>query len=564
MDTASRGLNPSFLILNILNKFADAGNSIVASVTVEAHSERPILLLEEMGLLHSVVCQASTITLVMPSGEIANTTLMAWAPNGRTAFNIITSHPGCNAANERGAWSVSFIKPHGRSIILFVSALPLHEVGRTFDISFRHSSLGGYWGTPMQTSTDATLVERDFGSTSNPSYDKDLSGTEIFPGNSSSLGLASDIIQHLTPGYTRQLTGASVEITCAECVSHFNFTIGVDFTFTAGIGNVSTALMFATVNRFEQSVFLDIKVGGDLQVDFEFDLIKIPIEGFQIPTLFAIGPFIGLGVQFNFTLTGEVDLKVGANASIPANANANLDLINPSNSSANGWDGISFQMIPLRLDGGAPNFTIGAAVAPFLEFEITVGGGGITQGTNSTEVGLEARLTQTTPAIEFDFVTHSNVNSACEPAGDADFSFFSNAYTVDSSLGLLTAAGVQLNDAGVFENLGLDFATSWSKTLFQYNSRLPLSGKQSDSNQTCFVLAEDAGSASATRANLDASPSQHPAATGTLLAAASAIPTYDISKIQSYYDSHGHTLPPGITAEMLSGSVFTRPPLSPL
>jgi hypothetical protein len=149
-------------------------------------------------------------------------------------------------------------------------------------------------------------------------------------------------------------------------------------------------------------------------------------------------------------------------------------------------------------------------------------------------------LTQTLPAVELDFTSLGNVNSDCQPAGDNDFSFFDVAYTVDASLTLETAASVQLNSLpSLFEAAGFDPAPSWNATLFSHTFPL-LGGDQGNTTGNCIVIAGDG--------------SKHTAASGILLAASSAIPTYNISKIQTYYDSHDKTYPPGISFQMLQDS----------
>ncbi|KAF9478370.1 hypothetical protein BDN70DRAFT_895777 [Pholiota conissans] len=538
----------------ILDYGYDAHGPTHASVLVEAHEDRPILLLEALSpsLLQSVACESDThsssIILTLHSEEVVRETTREWTENGYPSFNVITAHFGCNAGNERGAWSVSSARTDAQKIILFVSPMQIQDVGKTFDISVRHSALGSRWasgGDLHQRRASGRLGRRDFEGTNTATLTNNISGTQIFPGNSSALGLASDTIQYI---FQIDLTGASLEITCTECTSNFNFTTGVDFTFTPGVVGISKATLFAAVLEFDQSVVLDISVGKTLEKDFQFDLIKIPVDGFEVPNLFAVGPFIGISAEFNFSITASVDFIVGANTSIPAQANATMDLITPGNSVATGWDGVTFKTSPIRINSGAPNFTIGGVLAPFIEFDINVGA-----GKNNT--GLTARLTQTTPAIELELFSVNNVNSACMPAGDNDFSLFGTAYTVQGTVGLLTTADVQVNDAGLLESVGLDASPSWSATLFQRNFNI--FGGTPDANQTCFVVADDGGAdkspAAAPTATAPTS-SQHPAATGTLLSAPSAIPTYNISKIQTYFDSHNNTLPPGITFQMLAGS----------
>lgn len=199
------------------------------------------------------------------------------------------------------------------------------------------------------------------------------------------------------------------------------------------------------------------------------------------------------------------------------------------------------------INSGAPNLTIGATLEPFIEFDINI-------SPNST--GLTARLTQTLPAVEVDFTSLGNVNSDCQPAGDNNFSFFGVAYQVDASVTLETTASVQVKSLPLLESVGLDPAPSWDSTLFSHTFPL-LGGNQGNTTGNCVVIADDGGnstSSNATNSSTTPTTIQHPAASGTLLAASSAIPTYNISKIQTYYDSHDKTYPPGISFQMLQDS----------
>lgn len=208
-------------------------------------------------------------------------------------------------------------------------------------------------------------------------------------------------------------------------------------------------------------------------------------------------------------------------------------------------DGAFFHKVPLRIRSGIPSLSISASLAPFIAFDISVSAG--------TEAGLAARLTQTTPSLALALSPPGGaVNSACEPVGDADYAFFATAYTVNASMGLATSARVAVNDAGAAALArlpGLDAVLNWEATLFSYS--LPwLDGAEGSARGDCYVVADDASPTATASAGQD----QHPAPTGTLLAAAAAVPTYNISKIEAYYSSHGNTYPPGISYQMLAQS----------
>lgn len=90
----------------------DTINPAQVSILVQAHQDRPILLLEALNpaLIKSITCDrhhapsSISITLQLHSEEMAQAMTDAWAPNADTTFNVITSHFGCNEASQRGAW----------------------------------------------------------------------------------------------------------------------------------------------------------------------------------------------------------------------------------------------------------------------------------------------------------------------------------------------------------------------------------------------------------------------------------------------------------------------------
>ncbi len=82
-----------------------------ASVSFTAHNGLPILLLEDLDyLFESVLCSENvnnhipgTMDLRFASADAFEEALDTWTDSG--TFIVVTSHPSCNIANERGAWT---------------------------------------------------------------------------------------------------------------------------------------------------------------------------------------------------------------------------------------------------------------------------------------------------------------------------------------------------------------------------------------------------------------------------------------------------------------------------
>ncbi|KAF8958892.1 hypothetical protein BDZ97DRAFT_1923351 [Flammula alnicola] len=501
-----------------------------ATVSFTAYSEHPIVLIETFdGLLSSVSCGTGAIDLHFLPEDATREAASSWT-NFKT-FRAVTSHPGCNLDDERGAWSVYEINADvfSQKISLFVEPLPLKDIGQFFEVSYGHKNIASSW----TTKSAGTIGRRD--DTFSQAYNNDFSGIQIFPGNSSAGGLAEAVLN--------QLTGSSVEVLCVDCASNFNFTVDMNFNVTAADLTVNAASLSANIETFEQSVVLDVSMNLAISATPSFDFLNIPIPGLAvaIPGIFSFGPSIGMGVSFELDMNGPLNFTMGAKGSIPSGATASVDFLQQKVVKAKGWDGAKVESVPFRVNSGQLNTTLGAALAPFIELGVTVGG----------KFGVQARITQNAPHMTLSSTLSSQVNRECKPIGDNDFESFDTAYLMTAGMSLQTIAKADL-DLSVITLKGI---AQWNNTLFQKD--LPFLNGSTKSNPTaqqCYIIANDnAAAASAAGSNgtdpaivtLQAAPS------GTILAAAFAVPTFNMPKIESYYSAKGH-LPTGVNYKQLA------------
>jgi hypothetical protein len=117
----------------------------------------------------------------------------------------------------------------------------------------------------------------------------------------------------------------------------------------------------------------------------------------------------------------------------------------------------------------------------------------------------------------------SNVNRLCQPTGPTDFESFSAALTF--------GAGASL-DIHVSTNGSL--LPDTNDSLFAHN--VTFGSIPSPGSPGCFVVADDKPAAADASSVL---AGDLPAPTGTLRAAAEAVPTFDIPKIEAYYSANG-------------------------
>lgn len=134
----------------------------------------------------------------------------------------------------------------------------------------------------------------------------------------------------------------------------------------------------------------------------------------------------------------------------------------------------------------------------------------------------------------------TTVNRECNPIGADDFESFGTAFVVGSGLTLSTEAQLVL-EKGKF--IGHSIPDNWDFSIWSHD--IPFAPTLGLNESSCFVLSDDGVSINSTNnaelaARVDTALAGLPAATGTLFAAASAVPTWDMNKIESYYSANGH------------------------
>ncbi|KDQ59203.1 hypothetical protein JAAARDRAFT_46734 [Jaapia argillacea MUCL 33604] len=506
--------------------FLASPGSPLASVTLTAHEDLPIVLLEEIDhLLESVACtfddrsqaQTHVVELKFWSEATFNMALSLWS--SLDEFRLVTSHSTCNTNDERGAWHVVAVNSdhHRLALILFVETLDLKQVGQSFKVHYEQSNILGGWGSQGSKihSRESYPIDMAYNSDMSPRYQL--------------LNLTQQDQSEQT------MINASLEIYCVGCVSRTNFSLTLDFDGQfSGIEtcvtnpdqcfNLTIASADFQVVEFEQLVELEISMQEAISVTYSQDVINVQIgqgwnSHFQIFDLFTISPRIGLAVAFDFDMYGSANFSFGANASIPQGASAGVDFVGPS-ANATGWNGAGVQIIPFRLNSGSFNMSSTAALSPFIGVLLTAGSDSAT-----------ARITSNVPTVYFDSAVVEQVNRECNPIGDDDFESFDVAFSLGAGMNLSTVASLTL-DAG-FESLPHD----WNTTFWEH--WLPFLPDLDQGVQKCYIIAGDAPSTTASY--IDKSlQTLIPAPTGTLVIAASAVPTFNIPKIESYYSAQGH------------------------
>ncbi|KAJ7635161.1 hypothetical protein FB45DRAFT_481771 [Roridomyces roridus] len=477
-----------------------------SSLTFTAHKNIPILLLEDLDeIVESVVChpETSVVQLVFDSQDASADTYAAWS-SLNSQFILVTLHAGCNPAEERGAWMVSAVDEDSlHSISLEAHSIPLREIGSSLHVS--HVS-----GSVSTSFISQSTLQRRFG------IDQIYPFNETIPFVPRQQLIPIDTTQFSTTANALLPDPAGLQVFCVNCVSMMDFSVGLELD--VGLDElkpvVNEAWVNVTVNDFKHDISLEISMDAAHSWTDVFDVLMLPIDdlGVNVPVLGPLGFFWGGSIRTNITVESPLNFTVGASADIPTGATATFNATDITESSATGWDGASFDVHPFRLNSGSFSITAGVSLSPFIA--ATIG--------NSPAPSV--RLYLNTPYLSGTAAVALDVNRECQPLGPDDFESFASALTLGAGIDISlegTTSGSHLPD---------DDKTFFSKG-FPFGN-LPTLDKPK-----CMVFVgdtpADAAAANAGLAGL------MPAATGTLVAASAAVPTFNIAGIEAYYSAHG-------------------------
>jgi len=300
----------------------------------------------------------------------------------------------------------------------------------------------------------------------------------------------------------------------------------------------NSAAMNFTVDSFELDASLEVYIGSELQSEATYKVLWIPVApALDIPSLVDLGPAIGIEIGFELDIAANINFTFGAKGHIPKGAFASVSLVDGNGNwdpqtTATGWSGMSVDQIPFRVNDGVFNISTTVGFAPYAEIQFTI-----------LDIGASLRLVQSAPQASTNALLQTSVNRDCQSLGPNDFESFSSAFSVGAGLSLGLEAQLILEEG---EFVGQSIPDNWNISL--YNVDLAFAPALGLNNTACFVLSDDGGSSASLLKKRDGdiaaraqeSVSGLPAATGTLLAASSAIPTWNMDGIQSYYSANGH------------------------
>ncbi|KAJ7513038.1 hypothetical protein B0H11DRAFT_1948489 [Mycena galericulata] len=487
-------------------------NFRTSSLTFTAHESVPIMMLEDIEfLVETVVCHVtddsddeSIVEITFTSEDAYATTLATWASLSK--FMLVTSHPGCNPSDQRGAWLVSSVSEEDfkSAVSLQVNPIPLHEMGSSFRISHISDSVSTGWRSESESSprlhgrvSDVFPINKTFD----------------FAPRQQLLPIDPSLIDSSITDPNALPDPEGLQVFCVDCVSAVVFSVGIEMDIAVDL-TVNEAWVNVTVNDFEHDVNLEISLDAAHTFNDVFDVFLVPVPdlGFSIADIATIGFFWGGAILTELDVSAPLNFTVGASASIPTGATATFVANNITQSSATGWDKASFNIHPFRLNNGSFDLTAGISLSPFLDATVAFFGG----------AGSSVRMYMNTPHVTGAATLVTSVNRECQPIAPNDFESFADALTFGAGLNISlegTSSGAHFpDDDKIFLTKGLPFGD------------LPTLG-----DPKCMIIVNDnpADTSGSSIAAL------LPAVTGTLIAASAAIPTFNIPGIESYYSAHG-------------------------
>ncbi|KAJ7138828.1 hypothetical protein C8R46DRAFT_1320864 [Mycena filopes] len=443
------------------------------------------------------------ISLNFISAEAFNEALASWSRP--SVFTLVTLHETCNVVDQRGAWMITAVRglQHVQQITLEATPIPLRDIGASFHLSHTATEDAISSWAPAGSLDKRLDIDKvlDFG------HDFDLNPRQrFFPADKTLLQSRSfDPAINANNAELISLQDTGLQVFCVDCFSHSNFSLGLELD-VKGV-DITHAHINLTVVEFAHQVQLEFSLNKTTVFRQAMDVLRAPVPdlGFDLDG-FSLGFFFGGTFTAEMNITGGLNFSIGAKAGIPAGAVAQLVMVGDEKSGATGWEP-TFEIIPFRLNNGSFNASAQLSLSPFLDFQITTPGLTL----------LEARIGLNTPEVTANATLLTNVNRDCQPVGPTDFESFTSALTF--------GAGASLSIQG--ETKGL-FVPDVDIPLFTQN--VSFGSIPAPSAPGCFIVADDMPTATA---------AGQVAPTGTLRAAAAAVPTFDLQKIEAYYSANG-------------------------
>ncbi|KAL9066587.1 MAG: hypothetical protein Q9157_007102 [Trypethelium eluteriae] len=270
-------------------------------------------------------------------------------------------------------------------------------------------------------------------------------GTPTAP--SSSLDLKHSFVNQPLGNLT--MDDGSLSFSCKNCSIFGDFNFGTDsFKIDDSLSNptwpLAGGILLINATGFGGTFELDI-TSGALSKTWSYTFFTQSVLGFGITDVVNVGVLVELAASFEIEIEEEMDMVFGLDFRVPDGSYINIDVIDPTNSSQQGFSsstGLRFDAIPFQANFSTPNLTISMALEPKITFGINV-------LDNIIKADAGAYIDIPKLSVEVESVT--SVDANCQPMnatnhGPALSSDMGNATNVIPSaeidLGLIAEAGI--------------------------------------------------------------------------------------------------------------------------
>jgi hypothetical protein len=290
---------------------ADSSNAAMANLTVYMNGKAEnILNLERFkDLVTSVKCAEKSATLTLESDDAFSHLMEAWDwtnEHENNTFVMIAGSGQCDSSSKRQPYVISSVEYDRttNTATLNGAQSDWKTVAHTYDLH-----VGGM--------PSSKLAQRDYSG----SYALNFTHTIDFG------KWAIDAVK-----------GVQITAICSDCYTTGEFDFNFDIKTVLGIPDGASL----TLNPKGVSAVVNPTIGlvGKLSgsKSYEKTFLTIPIDGVSVADIIELGPAIAFKGSLDIgPLKGTASITTGVTLAINDDANFTLDLLSPSDCSANGW-----------------------------------------------------------------------------------------------------------------------------------------------------------------------------------------------------------------------------------
>ncbi|KAL9577879.1 MAG: hypothetical protein Q9212_006082 [Teloschistes hypoglaucus] len=365
------------------------GQLLLANMTLYAPDGLQIVLMERFEPLTSAVdCNGDdgNMSLTFKSKDAFQHAVDTWnfinqAPEKK--FLLIANHDGCGPNDERQPYLITKVEEDEATLTTHLTAekAPWSEIAGSYDLDF---------GKAIPTNKP---VQRR-GLFNILAGNKDTSKSVSFPLN---VG---------TPGVTTAIVSTSVfSLNCLDCYVTGSFQV------TGHLSIKNYHLQDFTLSGAPQDFAAKLELGTTIAAPYSPDSLSynktlfsapIPDAGISVPGIFSLGAIVSYDIGVSTTFRGSASMNFGLTASLPNTALAIADIQNPTQSSATGFDGGSFDR-SFNLTALSASVTVAAFSQPKLSFGVDI------TGVGHLDVALALKL----PLVEATVAAAYNESGLC-------------------------------------------------------------------------------------------------------------------------------------------------------